>query len=91
MQSQGADPPSAVTIRLTPDEALVLFEWIQRLEGQGRLGGTAEHGGEVVAAWALSGALETALAEPFSPDYAELVDAARSRLIAGHDPDPLTN
>jgi thiamine biosynthesis protein ThiC len=79
-----------VTVTLTSDEALVLFECLHRLEAQGRLKEIAVHGGEVVALWALSGQLETALTAPFQADYLDVVDAARGRLRARvGDPDPL--
>ncbi|MDQ6852139.1 MAG: hypothetical protein M3046_00380 [Actinomycetota bacterium] len=67
----------------------MIFEWIHRLEDHDGLRETAEHGGEIVALWALSGALESTLVEPFRPDYQELLEAARNPLLAGHDPDPL--
>lgn len=68
-----------VTVTLTRDEALVLFELLHRWEDDDTVDGLIEPG-EDVALWALSCTLETLLIEPFRPDYLELVAAARTRL-----------
>jgi hypothetical protein len=70
-----------VRVPLTADEALVLFEWLHRLEDEDaldRLPGLLR--GERAALWGLSGALEKALVEPFDPAYRRLVEDARDRL-----------
>jgi hypothetical protein len=87
---EDADVRPKVTLQLSGDEALVLFEWIHRMEDKDQLKRTAEHGGEVVALWRLSGILESELSEPFDKDYKDLVAQARDRLIRGFDFDPLT-
>ena len=68
-----------LNVTLTPDEALVLFEWLHRSED---LGGPDPVllPGEETALWALSARLERILAEPFAANYRELVDQARQRL-----------
>lgn len=66
-----------VTIELGRAEALVLFEWLHRLEDEGV---TLEDHAEQVALLRLSGALERALVEPFQPDYRGLLERARSQL-----------
>jgi hypothetical protein len=68
-----------VTVALTSDEALVLFELLHRWEDSGRID-TALMPGEQTALWALSGRLESVLMEPFEGNYRELVDHARRRL-----------
>lgn len=68
-----------VTITLTSDEALVLFELLHRWEDSDRVN-APEHQGEQVALWNLSALLERALVEPFDAGYADLVAAARDRL-----------
>ena len=74
-----------VTVELTADEALVVFEWLHRCEDEGAYR-QPEHRGELVALWNLSAALERTLVQPFQSDYASLVDQARSRLAgAGRD------
>ncbi len=64
-----------VTLVLSKDEALVLFEWLYTAKDIGRLPD------EERVYWSLEGQLEKTLAEPFRPDYAALVEAARRRLL----------
>ncbi|MFI6063313.1 hypothetical protein [Streptomyces sp. NPDC051286] len=68
-----------ITIKLTPDEALVLSDWLERVQ-MTNLGRLVDD----PAAWApihrLAGTLNTALPEIFAADYAERLDAARHRL-----------
>lgn len=78
-----ADGDREVTLRLTSDEALVLFDWLHRCEDADRVL-EPEHRGEQAALWNLSALLERELTEPFQRDYRELVDQARARL-AGED------
>jgi hypothetical protein len=70
-------------LRLTADEALVLFDWLHRCEDEGRIV-QPEHDGERTALFNLSALLERELVEPFQQNYLELVDLARVRL-AGED------
>ena len=51
----------AVSVELTPDEAVVLFEWLHRSENAGHV--IAPSAGEQIALWALRCALESALVE----------------------------
>lgn len=59
-----------VTLHLSSDEALVLFELLARFEQDETL--ATEHGGETAALWRLQAALEKALTEPFRPTTASL-------------------
>lgn len=68
-----------MTVTLTSDEALVLFELLHRWEDSGELNGLLQRG-EQIAPWALSALLERILVEPFEGNYSELVDDARRRL-----------
>jgi hypothetical protein len=68
-----------VTITLTSDEALVLFELLHRWEDADRVS-APEHQGEQVALWNLSALLERELVEPFDAEYGDLAAAARDRL-----------
>jgi hypothetical protein len=67
-----------IIVSLTPDEALVLFELLQRFDRTGAL--SIAHEAENRALWALTSSLEKVLAEPFRGDYASLLAKARSRL-----------
>ncbi|MDL4816930.1 hypothetical protein [Actinomadura opuntiae] len=66
-------------IRLTRDEALVLSEWLERLQ-MTDLGRVVDDS----AVWAplhrIAGTLDNALPDLFAADYAERLDAARRRL-----------
>jgi hypothetical protein len=77
------EPPADVTISLTADQALVLFEWMMRDAGAERLPTT--HRAEEVVLWAIEAQLEKCLVEPFQPDYVAKVAAARERLVAALD------
>ena len=69
----------AVTLELSADEALVLFEFLTR---------TSEHEtpelfddqAEEKVLWLLEGALQRILVEPFRPDYDALLLNARNRI-----------
>ena len=65
-----------MTLSLTHDEALVLFEWLHSNEAKHEFADQAEHR----VLWDLEAALERQIAVLFSPDYSRLLDEARSRL-----------
>ena len=67
-----------VSITLTADEALVLFEWIAARENSADPNGSPAP--EDMALWTIKASLDRQLIEPFSPDYKDRVEAARSRL-----------
>ena len=69
-----------VTVKLSSDEALVLFELLHRWEDADWYENADLLPGERTVLWALSGRLETQLVEPFDPGYLDLVDQARERL-----------
>jgi hypothetical protein len=68
-----------VTVTLSSDEALVLFELLHRWEDSDEID-TVLMPGEQTALWAFSCSLENVLVEPFEINYGELVDNARQRL-----------
>jgi len=69
-----------VSVTLSSDEALVLFEVLHRWEDTGLYERADLEPGERTALWALSGRLESLLVEPFEAAYGDLVDRARERL-----------
>lgn len=71
----------AVHLTLSADEALVLYEWLARTDDAGEQ--LIEHWSEQRALWALQAELAKILVEPFDPNYQELLEAARERLVAG--------
>jgi hypothetical protein len=68
-----------VTIELSSDEALVLFEWLASADFFNALPAPQEAGR--IALWKLEGKLEKLLVEPFAPNYVDIVAAARRRLV----------
>jgi hypothetical protein len=70
-----------VTLKLTAAEALVLFELLNRVDDSGTL--RFEHPSEQTVLWALEAMLESALSEPFSPEYPQLLARAREQVGEG--------
>ncbi len=66
-------------VTLTADEALVLSDWLSRHE---ELGDLPVDDAEQRVLWDLGAALESVVTEAFDPDYAELLAAAKGRLVA---------
>ncbi|WP_086820067.1 hypothetical protein [Allokutzneria sp. NRRL B-24872] len=69
-----------VTISLSPDEALVLFDWLSRTDDQGGLDPLTEDHAERVALSSLAATLEDQVIDTFDPAYAQRVRTARLRL-----------
>jgi hypothetical protein len=72
-----------VTLHLTLDQALVLFEWLWRVGDNKSI--PIHHEAERSGLWDIEAQLEQTLVEAFRPDYASLVDAARARLVPGSE------
>jgi hypothetical protein len=71
-------PQQPVHLVLSPDEALVSFEFVSRFTDSDQL--SIADQSEARALWNLCGRLEKQLSEPFSPRYSELLAQARLRL-----------
>jgi hypothetical protein len=67
-----------LSVPLSPDEALVLFEFLSRYEENERL--TIEDSAEDRVLTTLLSRLESHLVSPFSPHYRELLASARARV-----------
>ena len=67
-----------VTITLTADEAVVLFEFLSRFSGTDKL--AIEDQAEERALWNLCCIFEKSLVVPFDVSYLEVLQAARNRL-----------
>ena len=65
-------------LELTGDEALVLFEFLSRFSENDTL--AIEDQAEEKVLWKLLGLLEKRLVEPFDPEWATIISAARNRL-----------
>jgi hypothetical protein len=68
-----------LTINLSNDEALVLFEWLSHFDEIN----TSEFKDEAEqnVLWSLEGKLESLLVEIVKPDYKRLVEEAKKRII----------
>lgn len=67
-----------VRLELTRAEALVLFEWLARLNASESL--PFDDPAEQQTVWKLEGRLERMLAEPLSANYRELLAEARRKV-----------
>ena len=67
-----------VSIKLTKDEALVLFEFLSRFSSSDAL--SIQDQAEERALWNLTCTFERLFSEPFSDDWTEIISAARKRL-----------
>ena len=65
-------------IKVSSEEALVLFELLSRFSGSDKL--SIEHPAESQALCNLCCILESKLSEPFSPDYKQLLEQAQESL-----------
>jgi hypothetical protein len=69
----------STTITLDDDAALVLFEMLASKRIETQLPNVEPP--ERNALWSLEGSLEKVLVQPFSPDYAQLLNKARESLV----------
>ena len=67
-----------IELKLTHDEALVLFEMLSRFSDTDNF--EIEHQSEERALWNLCCLLEELMVEPFTENYRELLQEARERL-----------
>ncbi|MES2644112.1 MAG: hypothetical protein V4850_31790 [Myxococcota bacterium] len=73
-----AQMSTTVTLELTGDQALVLFDWIVRFNN--RESEAFEDQAEQRVLWDIEARLESALVEPFDSSYARLLSEARERV-----------
>lgn len=70
---------AGVVLRLSKDEALVLFEWLKKNDEHANGADTEES--ERVVLWRVEAQLEKALVAPLQSDYRLAVERARKRVI----------
>jgi hypothetical protein len=68
-----------VTIELTKDEALVLFDFLGRFN-QKEHNDIFEDQAEQKALWIVEGQLEKTLVEPFDPNYTDIIKQSRDNI-----------
>ena len=71
------------SIVLTDDEMLVLDAFLTRLEKGD--GSHFAHRSELVALWRMTGQFEKVLWQTFDPNYDQLLERARERVLAGSE------
>ena len=71
-----------LSLKVSRDEALVLFDLFARFEETNRL--ILRHNAEFVALSRISAQIDKSLVEPFSPDYVLRLSQAQSRVAAGY-------
>ena len=74
-------PDDEICIRFSRAEALVLFEWLARVDDAKAL--PIEHPAEQKALWVLEGQLEKQV-PVFTPNYGQLVEEARIIVDKSH-------
>jgi hypothetical protein len=73
----------SISIQLTQDEALVLFEYFARFAEKDEW--CLRHNAEFCAFSRIAGVLESALVAPFQPDYADQLERSRERVAGGFE------
>jgi hypothetical protein len=68
-----------INLNLTKNEALVLFDFLARFN-QKEHNDIFQDQAEQKMLWLLEGQLEKQLTEPFSPDYKDIIKAARDKI-----------
>lgn len=68
-----------ILIKLDKDEALVLFEFLSRLNNK-EIKEIFEDQAEQKTLWILEGQLEKQLVEPFKPEYKDIIKEARNKI-----------
>ncbi|WP_333776493.1 hypothetical protein [Streptomyces sp. IBSBF 3136] len=71
----------SVIITLSGDEALVLSDWLERMEGSETFNALVDDQAVWAALHRISGTLDKSLVGIFAPDYAERLRAARQRIV----------
>ena len=74
-----------LTIVLSADEALVLFEFFARFSDSNEF--SLRHNAEFIAFSRIAAQLERSVSGMFDADYGENVDAARDRIAEGYEGD----
>lgn len=68
-----------IDVKLSKDEALILFEWLAHFDETETLPTRDESEQKVL--WLLEGKLEKKLTEPLLPDYLDRVKEAKKRIL----------
>ncbi len=83
MSSNAPTPDERITIELSSEESLVLFEFLSRFSNDHKL--EIHDQAEERVLWNMCCDLEKTLVEPFRPDYADLLQKARDAVRDNED------
>jgi hypothetical protein len=72
------DPKSPICLKLTNEEALVLFDWISRFNEDDK--NVLQDQAEQRVLWDIEAMLEEQLVEPLDENYDELLKSARDKV-----------
>lgn len=72
------DPKSLICLKLTNEEALVLFDWISRFNEDDK--NVFQDQAEQRVLWDIEAMLEEQLVEPLDENYDELLKSARDKV-----------
>ena len=72
-----------LSLTISRDEALVLFEMLARFAETSHFG--LQHNAEFIALSRICRQLDQSLTEPFLPTYIELLQQARTNVAAGYE------
>ena len=68
-----------ISIPLTKNQALVLFEWLSNVDESENI--KYDHDAEQRIVWKLQAQLEKVLVEPFQDDYVQILEQARNDVM----------
>lgn len=74
-----------INIKISEDEAIVLFEFFERFGDKGRL--YFVHPAEYIALMKISAQIDKSTSAMFSKNYAEILSEARERIAVGFESD----
>lgn len=67
-----------ISLEITKDQALVLYEFLARVDTTDEFRKVTQHVSEEVVMWKLEALLETILTEPFEDGYPAILNKARA-------------
>lgn len=79
----GKEMTGDITLKLTQDEALVLFEFFARFQETDKF--EMKNAAEYLAFSSVAGQIERTLVAPFDPNYVQLLEQAQKRLSDGYE------
>jgi len=84
-EQRNATMGEQIKIEMRQEEAIVLFEYLARVNEKGILDSTFESQAEQIVLWNLQAIVEKQLTEPFNKDYNKIVANARKALLRNGD------